>query len=112
MTQDAWRSSATTDVLFPDDLEGYGPIQIVGEPLDAEDADTDTVRYGVVAELDGDHHEADYVVAPKQLRGAIADAWRPDEGFAALEVLDAEKPPEPDAEWQLETRSIENGDLL
>jgi len=113
MTEDAWRSSATTDVLFPDDVEGYGPLCVVGEPLDAEDADTDTVRYGVVAALAGEHHDEDYLVAPKQLRALIADSWRPDDGLAAFEVLTAEKNGhEDDAEWEIEGRVIEDGDPL
>lgn len=113
MTKDAWRKSATTDVLFPDDLEGYGPIQVVGEPIDAADTDTDTVQYGQVAQLDGDHHDAKYVVTPKQLRAAIADAWRVGDGYAALEVLSAEKAgPADDAEWQIEARSVGDGDPL
>jgi hypothetical protein len=113
MTESAWRSSATTDVLFPDDVEGYGPLCVVGEPLDAEDADTDTVRYGVVAALAGEHHDEDYLVAPRQLRELIAEAWRPDDGCAAFEVLSAEKSGDAeDAEWTIDGRVIENGDPL
>jgi hypothetical protein len=113
MTEDAWRESATTDVLFPDDLAGYGPVVVVGEPLAASDVDTDTVEFGTVAELDGDHHDADYVVAPQQLRAAIADAWRPDEGVAALEVTEAEKAGHSDdAPWEIEHRTINDGDPL
>lgn len=113
MTEDAWRTSATTDVLFPDDLEGYGPFAVVGEPIPAEEADTDTVRFGTVAALDGEHHDEKYVVAPRQLRRAIADAWRPDEGMAALEVTAAEKNgTADDSEWVIEHRVIENGDPL
>lgn len=113
MTRDAWRSSATTDVLFPDDLAGYGPIQVVGEPLAAEDAETDTVEFGVVARLDGDHHEEEFLVAPRQLRGLIADAWRDDLDAATFEILEAEKAgPEDDAEWEIDGRVIENGDHL
>jgi len=113
MTQDAWRSSATTDVLFPDDIEGYGPLCVVGEPVDAADTETDTVQYGVVAELDGDHHSEDWLVAPKQMRAIIADAWRPDEGLAAFEVTAAEKDGSGDhAAWIIEGRIIEDGDPL
>lgn len=113
MSRNAWRDSATTDVLFPDDLAGYGPIAVVGAPIPAEEADTDTVRYGVVATLDGDHHAEDYVVAPKALRSAIADAWRDDDEMAVFEVLEAEKSgPEDDAAWVIETRTIDNGDPL
>lgn len=114
MSEDAWRESATTDVLFPDDLEGYGPIAVVGAPLDAADADTDTVSYGTVAELDGDHHDADYVVAPKRLREIIADAWGVyTDDAAVFEVTDAEKPGHADdAPWQIEARILEDGDPL
>ena len=112
MTEDAWRSSATTDVLFPDDLEGCGPLQVVGEPLDADEAETDTVRYGTVALLDGDHHDAEYLVAPRQLRELIADAWRDDVDAATFEVLSAEKGPADDDEWEIDGRVIENGDHL
>jgi len=113
MTEDAWRSSATTDVLFPDDVEGFGPLCVVGEPIDATEADTDTVQYGVVAELDGDHHQEDYLVAPRQLRALIADAWRPDDQLAAFEVTGTEKSgPADDAEWDIEGRVIEDGDPL
>jgi len=113
MTEDAWRSSATTDVLFPDDLEGYGPLSVVGEPIDAAETETDTVTYGVVAELDG-HHDEDYLVAPKQLRGLIADAWRPDDDRAVFEILSVEKEDEhrDDAPWLIDGRVIENGDPL
>jgi len=113
MTEDAWRSSATTDVLFPDDVEGYGPLCVVGEPLEATEIETDTVEYGVVAALAGEHHHEDYLVAPRQLRLLIAEAWRPDDGFATFEVTDAEKSgPADDAEWEIEGRVIENGDPL
>lgn len=114
MTEDAWRESATTDVLFPDDLEGYGPICVVGAPIDAAETDTDTVQYGTVAELDGDHHEADYVVAPKQLRGAIADAWGVyADDCAVLEVVEAEKDGHADhSPWVIEARTLEEGDPL
>jgi len=113
MTRDSWRDSATTDVLFPDDLSGYGPICVVGEPVDAGETETDTVQFGVLAELDGDHHSEDWVVAPKQLRSLIADAWRSDEGLATLEVLDAHKDGDADdAEWVIEGRVVEDGDPL
>lgn len=113
MSEDAWRESATTDVLFPDDLEEYGPFAVVGEPIPASEADTDTVEYGVVAELAGEHHGEDYVVAPKALRGAIADAWDPDRGLAVLEVTEAEKAGHADdAPWVIEARTIEDGDPL
>lgn len=114
MSKDAWRSSATTDVLFPDDLEGYGPLCVVGEPIDAADTDTDTVTYGTVAELHGDHHDEDYLVAPKQLRSLIADAWRPNEHRAVFEITGAEKEDEhrDDAPWIIEGRVIEEGDPL
>ena len=113
MSRDAWRDSATTDVLFPDDLEGFGPIAVVGPPLDADEADTDTVQYGVVAELSGDYHEADYVVCPKELRSLIADAWRDDAGMATFEVTHAEKEGHADdSPWSIEGRCLENGDPL
>lgn len=113
MTEDAWRESATADCLFPDDVAGYGPLCVVGEPIDADDADTDTVEYGVVARLDGNHHEEDYLVAPRQIRALIADAWRPEEELAAFEVLDAEKDGHSDdSEWIIDGRVIENGDPL
>jgi hypothetical protein len=114
MTRDAWRSSATTDVLFPDDLEGYGPLCVTGEPIDAADAETDTVTYGVVAALDGQHHDEDFLVAPRQLRALIADAWRPDEGCAVFEIEVAEKEDQhrDDAPWLIQGRVIENGDPL
>jgi hypothetical protein len=112
MTEDAWRESATTDVLFPDDVEQCGPLCVVGEPIDAADADTDTVEYGVVAELDT-YHSEDYLVAPRQLRALIADAWRPDDDLAAFEVLEAAKDGHADdAEWQIDGRIIEDGDPL
>lgn len=110
--QDAWRESATTDVVFPDDVAGYGPLMVVGEPLDAEEADTDTVSYGTVARLSDEHPEK-YLVAPKQMRQLIADAWRPDRGFAAFEVTSAEKENgADDAPWLIEGRVIEDGDPL
>jgi len=113
MTEDAWRSSATSDVLFPDDVEGYGPLCVVGEPLDAEETDTDTVQYGVVAALAGEHHDEDYLVAPRQLRELIAEAWRADDGLSAFEVLEAEKDGHAeDAEWNIDGRVIEDGDPL
>jgi hypothetical protein len=113
MTEEAWRQSATIDVLFPDDIEGHGPIYVVGEPIDADEADTDTVEYGTVAALEGDHHVADYIVTPRQLRGLIADAWRDDDELAAFEVLNAEKDGNADdSEWMIDGRVIENGDPL
>jgi len=113
MSRDAWRSSATTDVLFPDDLAGFGPLCVVGEPVDAAETDTDTVEYGVVAELDGDHHEERFLVAPQQLRHLIADAWRPDDGMAVFEVETAEKSGSGDhAAWTIEGRIIDDGDPL
>lgn len=112
MTEDAWRESATTDVIFPDDVEGFGPLCVVGEPLSAEEADTTTVEYGVVAAL-ADQHPEKYLVAPRQLRQLIAEAWRPEEGIAAFEVTTAEKAGDSaDSEWQIEGRIIENGDPL
>lgn len=112
MSEDAWRSSATTDVLFPDDLEGYGPLCVSGEPLDAADVGTDTVQHGIVAALDGEQHDEDYLVCPRQLRQIIADAWRPEAGLAAFEIQSAEKGPADDDEWQIGARIIENGDPL
>lgn len=112
MSKDAWRKAATTDVLFPDDVEGYGPLQVDSPPIDAEEADTDTVQFGTVAALSSEHAEK-YLVAPKQLRGLIADAWREGEGFAAFEVTKAEKDGhEDDSEWIIEGRVINDGDPL
>jgi hypothetical protein len=114
MTKDAWRDSATTDVLFPDDLEEKGPISVVGPPLEADEIDTNTVTYGTVAELDGDHHDADYVVCPKALRSAIADAWGVyADDCAVLKVVAAEKDGhEDDAPWVIEAETLEMGDPL
>lgn len=103
---DEWRESATKDVLFPDDLAGYGVITVVSAPLQASDVETDTVQFGTVAELHGDHHDADYVVAPQQLRAAIADAWRPDDDMAVLEILDAEKGPADDDPWRIDAKAV------
>jgi hypothetical protein len=112
MTEDAWRDSATTDVLFPDDVEGYGPLCVEGEPIPAEEADTDTVQYGTVAALNG-HHDEDYLVAPKAIRSLIADAWRSDDGIAAFEVTSAEKDGHADdSPWVIEGRVIDDGDPL
>jgi hypothetical protein len=112
MTEDAWRKSATTDVLFPDDVEERGPLCVVSEPLEADEIDTDTVQFGLVAELDG-HHAEDYLVTPRQLRELIAEAWRPDASAAAFEVLEAAKDGQKeDSEWQIEGRVIEEGDPL
>ena len=112
MTEDAWRSSAKTDVLFPDDVEEHGPLCVVGEPLEADEIETDTVQYGLVAELDGDHHDEDYLVAPRQLRSLIAEAWRSDDGFATFEVLEVAKGDQEDSEWEIDGRVIEDGDPL
>lgn len=113
MSRDAWRNSATTDVLFPDDVEGYGPICVVGEPIPAEETDTDTVQYGTVAALAGEHHDEDYLVAPRQLRALIADAWRDGDGLATFEVVSAEKDGDADdSEWNIEGRVLEEGDPL
>lgn len=112
MSRDAWRDSAKTDVLFPDDLEHSGPIQVEGEPVAAADAQTDKVEYGVVAAL-ATEHDANWVVAPRELRAAIADCWREDQDFAALEILEAEKKGDEDhAEWSIDYRKIEEGDPL
>lgn len=112
MSRDAWRESATTDVLFPDDLEGYGPVAVTGPPIDAGEADTTTVQFGTVAELDSSHSE-DYVVCPRQLRSLIADAWRDDIEAATFEVTSAEKDGHADdSPWVIEGRCITNGDPL
>jgi len=112
MSRNAWRESATTDVVFPDDVEGYGPLCVVGAPMDAEEADTDTVTFGTVAAL-ADEHPEKYLVCPKALRSLIADAWRDDEGCAVFEVTEAEKSgPSDDAPWLIEGRVIEDGDPL
>ena len=112
MTKSEWRNSATTDVLFPDDIEEYGPLYVSSPPLDAEEISTDTVQFGTVAKLDENEHQEDFLVCPRQLRSLIADAWRPDDGFAAFEVLSAEKGPQEDDEWSIEGRDIQEGDQL
>lgn len=113
MTEKAWRESATSDVLFPDDVEQYGPLCVVSEPLDAKEVSTDTVTFGVVAELDGDHHDEDYLVCPREMRELIAEAWRPDDGFAAFEVLSVEKDGnKDDSPYRIDGRVIEHGDPL
>lgn len=110
MSRTAWRKSATTDVLFPDDLAGYGPVCVVGEPLEAEEAETDTVEYGVLARL-AEGFPEEYLVAPKAVRALIADAWRDDDDLAYFEVLEAEKDGEEEhAEWSIEARILEDGD--
>lgn len=113
MSEDAWRESATNDVLYPDDLPGHGPITIVGEPLEAETVDVDGADHGLLAEL-ADDHGADYVICPKNLRLAIAAAWGEYDGVdgAVLEVLEADRGPEDHAEWHFDVRTLENGDAL
>jgi hypothetical protein len=112
MSEDAWRESATIDVLFPDDLASSGVLVVTSPPIDAAETDTDSVEYGVVAELDGDRHGADYVVCPLQLRSLIADAWRSDEDRAVMEILETDKGPRDDDEWEIDGRIVEDGDPL
>lgn len=111
MSKDAWRAAATTDVLFPDDLAGYGPIAVTGPPIPADEAETDTVDYGTLAALSAEHDE-EYLVCPQQVRSLIADAWRDDEERAVFEVLETEKGPGDSDPWQIDGRVVENGDPL
>lgn len=101
MTRDAWRKSATKDVLFPDDLPGRGPVTVVGEPLDAEEIESDTVQYGTLAEL-ANGHGAEYVVCPVALRDEIATRWIVDEESATFEVLEASRGPDEHDPWTFE----------
>lgn len=112
MSKDAWKAAATTDALFPDDLEEEGPLCVVGPPIDAENVETDAVQFGTVAELDGDHHDAQYLVTPQRLKALIASAWREEEERAVFEVTHAEKGPKDHDPWEIEGRVIENGDAL
>lgn len=112
MSEDAWRESATTDVLFPDDFEQYGPICVTGPPIDASEADTDTVQYGTLAELHGEEHDEDYLVAPQQVRKLIAEAWREDDDLAVIEIFETTKGPKESDPWEIDGRVVENGDML
>lgn len=101
MSEDAWRESATKDVLFPDDLPGRGPVRVVGEPLEADQIETDSVEHGIVAELH-ETHAAEYVICPLALREEIAERWK--NGSSTFEVLEAERGPKDHDPWEFEFR--------
>lgn len=104
MSGNAWRESAENDVLFPDDLPGRGSITVIGEPIPAEKADTETVDMGLVGELHDDHTAA-YVVAPQELRQELGERWNGDS--ATIEVLEAERGPKDHDAWEFEFRDLE-----
>lgn len=101
MTGEAWRDSATNEVLYPDELPGRGPVTVVSPPMPAEEADTDDAEYGLLGALH-ESHDADYVVAPVELREELAERWDDDAGHATIEVVEAEKGPADDDPWQFE----------
>lgn len=107
-----WTESATNEVLYPDDLEGYGPLEVVSQPMPADDVPNENARYGKFGKL-GDANDAEWFAAPRQLRAAIGAVFTKQDGLpVCFEVLDAEKGPQDDSEWSFEIRSIESGDML
>lgn len=103
MSDNAWSESAASDVLFPDDLPGRGPVTVVGEPLEATEVETDTVQYGLVAEL-AEGHAAEYLAAPQALRAEIGDRWDPEAEAATVEVAEAHRGPADHDPWEFDFR--------
>jgi len=108
----AWSDSATKDVLYPDDLPGYGPVQVVSEPIEAEDVPSEEARYGLFAELGGDS-PPQYMATPIQVRSLIGDAVESEGGLpVVVEVFEAERGPSDDDPWEIDGRVVEDGDPL
>lgn len=102
-----WTKSATNEVLYPDDLAGYGPLEVVEGPIEAEEANSENAQYGKFAVL-GDGNEPDFMATPRQLRAALGALFEKQDGYPlTFEVLEAEKGPRDDSEWRFEVEAID-----
>lgn len=102
-----WTRSATKDVLYPDDLEGYGPLSVVSDPTDADDVPSENAKYGLFAET-GDGVEPDWMATPKQLRAALGALFEKQDGYPiTFEVIEASSGPRDDSEWTFDVKAID-----
>jgi hypothetical protein len=102
-----WTNSATNDVLYPDDLAGYGPLSVDSEPIEAEDVPSENAKYGTFAKT-AEGVEPDWIATPRQLRVAIGQMYDNQGGLpVTFDVLEAERGPRDDSEWTFEVKPID-----
>lgn len=102
-----WTDSATNDVLYPDDLEGYGPLSVVSDPVDADEIPNDNAKYGQFGKA-GDGVEAEWIATPRQLRAALGALFEKQDGYpVTFEVTEASRGPRDDSEWTFDVKAID-----
>lgn len=108
-----WKESTVKEVLYPDDLQGRGPIEIVSEePIEADEVPIDDARYGLWAEV-AEGHDFRYIAAPRQVRELIGEAIEQNGGLpVVIEVLEIDRGPLDHDEWEVEGRILEEGDPI